>query len=279
MNIGKEDFPSELRLVRLMFWPVILFGFAVLGATTDVIRDIDAGKDVNFLAVYYREFASATVILFLAFALMQIDKRWPYSRLGPWRFGGLHLFLSVPFAILHVFTATLIYLIPDMLSGAIPNLVYIAQSIPREYGKDFIVYAMLLSLVMLQQHLINLFRQGVLSSITRHQLQVENREGVSYQNLDEICHLEGARNYVIVHSGGREFIKRTTLQDMEDLLPSDIFVRVHRSHIINKHHICEVKTKDRRDPVLLLTTGKEVPVGRSYKARVISVLKENGQSE
>ncbi|RKR82424.1 LytTR family two component transcriptional regulator [Mucilaginibacter gracilis] len=51
-------------------------------------------------------------------------------------------------------------------------------------------------------------------------------------NLDEIYYLEGARDYVIIHTMAGQTVTQQSLKSLEELLPANLFVRVHKSYII-----------------------------------------------
>jgi two-component system, LytTR family, response regulator LytT len=66
---------------------------------------------------------------------------------------------------------------------------------------------------------------------------------VEYQlikiNLRDITHVEAYKDYVKVHLVGKlhPLLSLTSLKSMEELLPSDRFMRVHRSYIVALDHI------------------------------------------
>lgn len=55
------------------------------------------------------------------------------------------------------------------------------------------------------------------------------------------------------------------MTNIEKRLPQDQFIRSHRSHIVNLEQISEVRHTDSGGQLLKLRTGREVPVGRSYR--------------
>ncbi len=76
------------------------------------------------------------------------------------------------------------------------------------------------------------------------------------------CHSSG--NYTEVHlKDGRRVVVSKTLKEVERSLKTDLFVRVHHSHLINLRHAKKYLKKDVAR--LLLDNGKEVLVSRSKK--------------
>jgi two-component system LytT family response regulator len=86
--------------------------------------------------------------------------------------------------------------------------------------------------------------------------------------LDEIDYLEAAGNYVCVHAGGQQYLMRDTMNACEGRLAGDDFVRIHRSVIVNRHRIKELRPWFTGEYVVILTTGKELTLSRGYRDRL-----------
>jgi two-component system LytT family response regulator len=85
--------------------------------------------------------------------------------------------------------------------------------------------------------------------------------------VDEIDWIEAADYYVEVHAGVRTYLHRESLQRLEAMLDQR-FVRIHRSRLVNRTQIRELRRQGRRDLVVVLVTGVELPVARSQHAAV-----------
>ncbi len=85
--------------------------------------------------------------------------------------------------------------------------------------------------------------------------------------IDEIEWIEAADYYVLVHAGPKTHLHRESLQRLEAML-DDRFVRIHRSRLVNRRRIRELRRQGRRDLVVVLDTGAELPVARSQHALV-----------
>lgn len=80
-------------------------------------------------------------------------------------------------------------------------------------------------------------------------------------DLKSILYVEGLKDYVKIYIEGqpKPIISLMTMKTMEEMLPADRFLRVHRSFIVNKE---QIKVVDRGRIVF----GKEyIPVGDNYK--------------
>ena len=69
--------------------------------------------------------------------------------------------------------------------------------------------------------------------------------GISFLDVNEIVSLQADSNYTIVHKEDmQKMVVTKTLKEFEDLLDIDLFVRIHKSHIVNIKCIVEYSTAD-----------------------------------
>ena len=80
-------------------------------------------------------------------------------------------------------------------------------------------------------------------------------------SLDDIIYIEGMREYVRIHLiNGKSVMPLISLHVLEDQLPSDKFMRVHRSFIVNLRKISTI------DHSRIVFDGKVyIPVSEQYK--------------
>ena len=89
--------------------------------------------------------------------------------------------------------------------------------------------------------------------------------------LDEILYIEALGNYVkIVRSHGDAILSRLSIKSIGELLPSDRFLRIHRSYIIPLSCVDAFS----RHEVQLSGVGKALPIGRVYGESVYRRLSE-----
>ncbi len=75
---------------------------------------------------------------------------------------------------------------------------------------------------------------------------------------DDILFIQSDSEYVIYHTTPSKIMSNQSLKKLEDLLPSDIFIRVHRSYIVNTQKVSALKGRD------LLIGETKIPVSDSY---------------
>jgi DNA-binding LytR/AlgR family response regulator len=104
------------------------------------------------------------------------------------------------------------------------------------------------------------------------QILVRLSDRTQYVRVGSISHCNGARDYVeICFVDGKEILHNGSLQEMEKSLP-DLFIRVHRSHIVNALQIQSLTRQTNGGGVLKMRNGSEVPVSRRIMPKMKSLL-------
>jgi two-component system, LytTR family, response regulator len=93
--------------------------------------------------------------------------------------------------------------------------------------------------------------------------------------LDELDYVRAAANYVRLHVAGRVYEVRETMGNMEIRLPSNRFIRVHRSFMVNLGRMQELCPVGGGEYMIMLRSGKELPVGPTYPAAIRHALASN----
>jgi two-component system LytT family response regulator len=84
--------------------------------------------------------------------------------------------------------------------------------------------------------------------------------------------IDAAANYVRLHAGGRVHFLRETMKGVESRLPSDRFLRVHRSIIVNADFIQHLEPAEHGEYRITLKDGARVQTSRSYNDQVRAFL-------
>jgi two-component system LytT family response regulator len=88
-------------------------------------------------------------------------------------------------------------------------------------------------------------------------------------NLADIAYIEGMKNYVAIHAGGKKILVLTSMKELEERLPRQQFMRVHKSFIIAINRITGIEGNQ----VLLKDVNAEILIGDSYKAELMELVK------
>ncbi len=85
-------------------------------------------------------------------------------------------------------------------------------------------------------------------------------------NYDDLLYIEGQHEYVTFHTTQRRITALFALKDLEEILPKEKFVRVHKSYIVSFEHIQDLDKSD------VTVAGIKVPVGASYRDELLARL-------
>ncbi|WP_206485810.1 LytTR family DNA-binding domain-containing protein [Thalassotalea sp. G2M2-11] len=99
-------------------------------------------------------------------------------------------------------------------------------------------------------------------------LAIKDAGEVSRVPVKEIIWIDAAGDYMCVHTSANTHILRKTMKELEETLDPQLFIRSHRSTIVNKHYVDKFCSQLNGEYYLVLKNGKELKVSRSYKDRV-----------
>jgi two-component system LytT family response regulator len=101
---------------------------------------------------------------------------------------------------------------------------------------------------------------------------IRNRADVHVIPVAKIDYLEAQDDYVGVHAAGRTHLKEQTLSELETLLDTSAFVRIHRRYILNLSRLSRLELGVSDSRIAILTDGTQLPVSRSGYARLRELL-------
>lgn len=87
-----------------------------------------------------------------------------------------------------------------------------------------------------------------------------NSKLVKVQNAN-ILFIEALKDYVIIHTDKERFTIHSTMKDIEKKLPDVMFMRIHRSFILNLNKINSIDSTI----VNIENSDKKIPIGGSYR--------------
>ncbi len=97
---------------------------------------------------------------------------------------------------------------------------------------------------------------------------VKSGDRLVFVAFDELEFIRASANYVSLHFAGKICEVRETITAMEARLPTQRFVRIHRSYIVNLGAVVEVYPAGGGEYMLSLKSGRQLPVGASYPASI-----------
>lgn len=117
-----------------------------------------------------------------------------------------------------------------------------------------------------------------LSEIPNKQPEEQNRivikdgSEISIIPTSELEYLEAYDDYVKIHHKGKVHLKKKTMNYFEQLLNPAIFIRIHRSYILNINELAKIESFEKNSYLAILRSGKRIPISRTAYAPLKEIL-------
>jgi DNA-binding LytR/AlgR family response regulator len=82
--------------------------------------------------------------------------------------------------------------------------------------------------------------------------------------MEDILYIEALKDYVNIYTVDNKYVIRSTMKGIQDKLPSDRFVRVHRSFIVAMDKVSSIDHAK-----VILENEESVPLGGLYKEQFL----------
>jgi two-component system LytT family response regulator len=96
-------------------------------------------------------------------------------------------------------------------------------------------------------------------------INVKDRGQIFRVDVASIERIDAAGDYMCIYTAETSLILRETMKDLEKRLDPRTFQRVHRSTIVNLDQVRQVKPHTNGECFLVLESGAQVKVSRSYR--------------
>jgi two-component system LytT family response regulator len=96
-------------------------------------------------------------------------------------------------------------------------------------------------------------------------INIKDKGQIFRVDVDSIERIEAAGDYMVIYTADNSLILRETMKDLERRLDPRVFQRVHRSTIVNLDQVRQVKPHTNGECFLVLDSGAQVKVSRSYR--------------
>jgi DNA-binding LytR/AlgR family response regulator len=83
-------------------------------------------------------------------------------------------------------------------------------------------------------------------------------------SIHDLIYAEAMLNYVMLYTNSRKMMVYLTIKSLEEQLPPDIFIKVHKSFIMNMNKIKSIEGN------ILDIGGEKIPISQNLKEKVIS---------
>jgi two-component system LytT family response regulator len=95
-------------------------------------------------------------------------------------------------------------------------------------------------------------------------LAVRGTGKIFFVDVNDIEWVEAAENYVQLHAGGKRHLLHVPMNTLAGSLDPEVFVRIHRSAIVNTRRIKSVAPAAHGQYIVLMESGAELQSSRTY---------------
>jgi two-component system LytT family response regulator len=99
-------------------------------------------------------------------------------------------------------------------------------------------------------------------------LVFKSRGRIVFLPVSDIRWIGAEENYVRVCTDTENHLLRETMAHIEERLDPEMFLRVHRSTIVNLLYVKEVRSEPNGDFTVVLINGQKLPMSRGYRSRI-----------
>ena len=112
--------------------------------------------------------------------------------------------------------------------------------------------------------------QDLEDSVAPHltNLEIKEKGLIRKIKLKDVISFESSSVYVEIQTNNRTTLYRTSMNLMEQQISPQDFVRIHRSTIINKNQVSNMKYLNNSTFLFLMRNGRELISSRSYFDRI-----------
>lgn len=105
-------------------------------------------------------------------------------------------------------------------------------------------------------------------------LVVKDGTRVTLIPVAKLDYAEAQDDYVALASEGQKHLKQQTIASLEAALDPKMFVRIHRSYVVNLLRVTRIEPYGKESRVVVLSNGAKLPVSRAGYARLQTLLDE-----
>jgi len=270
--IDNSDGYWRRRLLEGGFWILTIAIMWTLDTLTKMQVRERTGFGKNDFGLIVEQATSAGGVLVMVIFVAWWLNHFPIRRSRPASTLLGHLLGSVIFSLGHytllIGLRKIVYFLNDLQYGSPVSLL---SNLVFEYQKDVKIYVGIVAIIAIYRNYLGGENRLQLRPESTRKIMVQTGSGESIVDFDQIEYLESARNYIVVHSGDREFLVRDTMTGLLDKLAAGRFARSHRSFAVNLDKIVEIVTAESGHTVRL-ENAAEVPLSRNYRDEFKSLL-------
>ena len=101
-------------------------------------------------------------------------------------------------------------------------------------------------------------------------LVINHKDRLVVISVKEVDSVTAYGNYLKVHTAGKTYLLRYTINNLSQRLDPEVFLRIHRSTIVNAERIKELQPMFGGQFAVILKDGSEFVLSRNYRKEVLS---------
>jgi len=96
-------------------------------------------------------------------------------------------------------------------------------------------------------------------------ISISHFAGIKRTDLNTIVYCKAEGNYTRIYTKNRNFVISQVLKTVESALPKDLFLRIHKSYLINLNYVTGIKQEN----IVVLEPNIELPIARRRKSKIL----------
>jgi len=96
-----------------------------------------------------------------------------------------------------------------------------------------------------------------------HRLVVKHRNNILIIPVEDILYFEAQDDFVNIVTSEGKYLKQKRMKELEETLPNESFIRIHRSYIINLEFLKQVELLEKESYLAILKNGEKLPISRN----------------
>ncbi len=122
---------------------------------------------------------------------------------------------------------------------------------------------------------LGLLLENIVNEKTKFKrIAIPTAQGLQFIKIEDIIYLEASGNYTKFHlCNNIKYTVSKTLKEFEDILPADIFIRIHNSYVLNKNYVEKYIRGDGGQVVL--SDGAVLDISKRKKSEFLKAIGYN----
>lgn len=123
--------------------------------------------------------------------------------------------------------------------------------------------------------LMDLVRNHMNTTSTYTEIFVVRDKGREHQiHANDLIFLRAEGNYVRLQTMDRHILHRVTMNNVQDELDPERFIRIHRRFLVNQEQVSDVRYTGNNEFTFTMSNGQQIVSGRSYKEQIAQRLRD-----